>query len=88
MGAMNELQLPEAARTDALIAGLIESTARIERIDTLHALARFLNFKGEHAAAEMLRTELDVFRFMRQHARVDEQPAAVALPSFLRTQAE
>ena len=66
---MNMLDLPASARSEELTAQLIDATRRAERVDTLLAIARYLHFKGEHAAAEMIRTELDVFRFMRKHPR-------------------
>ena len=58
-----------ADRATELLQDALEKARRVERVDTLHAIARYLNFKGEHQAAEMIRTELDVFRFMRQHNR-------------------
>ncbi len=69
-----------ADRATEQMQDALEAARRVERVDTLHAIARYLNFKGEHAAAQMIRTELDVFRFMRasprhaQHQQPTEKP--------------
>ena len=58
-----------ADRATEQMQDALEKARRVERVDTLHAIARYLNFRGEHEAAQMIRTELDVFRFMRRSGR-------------------
>lgn len=61
-----------ADRATEQMQDALEKARRVERVDTLHAIARYLNFRGEHEAAQLIRTELDVFRFMRRHNREAE----------------
>lgn len=59
-----------ADRATEQMQDALEKARRVERVDTLLAIARYLHFKGEHVAAEMVRTDPLVLRFMRKEPRV------------------
>jgi len=63
------IRLVETERNAELVAEMLEKARRVERADALHAIARYLNSQGHHEAAELIRTDLSVFRFMRAGAR-------------------
>ena len=67
--AAPSIRLVETERNAELVAEMLEKARRVERADALHAIARFLNSQGHHEAAELIRTDLSVFRFMRDGAR-------------------